>query len=316
MDTLPAGRADRDRRADDPRLAAALRRLRGRRPVRLGRDGPHPEPAGRDPAPPTDLGRTPADAPGEPGRRRPASARRPDDALRGVAPGPAGSAPAAPPTSAGSLTGSPQGGCAMRKPLLSLAAVALVAAACSIEQLGGSPAARRRVTTRAPSRRPTPPAQPAATPYRRRDLSRTRESTRSSTPTRTGSRPSRSTSTPRRTRSRSATSTTATGPTRRASASRSGSTPSTRAIALPTSDTFAISRRRRADAVHATRTRCCSGSGSRRARCVDRARPDAALTFVIDTSGSMAARGPARARQGFAAQARRRARAATTASRS
>ena len=42
---VPAGRADRDRRADDPRLAAPLRRLRGRRPVGLGRDRADPEPA-------------------------------------------------------------------------------------------------------------------------------------------------------------------------------------------------------------------------------------------------------------------------------
>ena len=39
------GRPDRHRRAADRRVAAALRRLRGRRPVRLGRHGPHPQPA-------------------------------------------------------------------------------------------------------------------------------------------------------------------------------------------------------------------------------------------------------------------------------
>ena len=38
-------RPDRDGRADDPRLAAALRRVRRRRPVGLGRDRPDPQPA-------------------------------------------------------------------------------------------------------------------------------------------------------------------------------------------------------------------------------------------------------------------------------
>ena len=44
---VPARRPDRDRRADDPRLAAALRRLPGRRAPRLGRDRPDPRPARR-----------------------------------------------------------------------------------------------------------------------------------------------------------------------------------------------------------------------------------------------------------------------------
>ena len=42
---VPARRADHDGRAHDRRVAAALRRLRRGRPVRVGRDGPDPEPA-------------------------------------------------------------------------------------------------------------------------------------------------------------------------------------------------------------------------------------------------------------------------------
>ena len=58
---VPAGRAVRHRRAHGPRLAAALRRLRHRRPVRLGRDGARPEPARGDPRHRADRARVPGD---------------------------------------------------------------------------------------------------------------------------------------------------------------------------------------------------------------------------------------------------------------
>ena len=96
---------------------------------------------------------------------------------------------------------------------------------------------------------------------------------------------------------------------RRASASRNGSTPSTRAIRRPTDATFARPRRRRPDARSSTHATSCCGSASRPASRPSGTRPDAALTFVIDTSGLDGPRGPPRAGQGLAAQARPRPRA-------
>ncbi len=45
VDRFLPGRPGRDRRADDPRLAAPLRRVRRRRALGVGRDRPDPEPA-------------------------------------------------------------------------------------------------------------------------------------------------------------------------------------------------------------------------------------------------------------------------------
>ena len=106
------------------------------------------------------------------------------------------------------------------------------------------------------------------------------------TPTRTACRRSRWTSTPPRTRSPSATSTTATSPTRPASGSRSGSTPSTRAIRPPRtgpSPSRSTAPRPRSP----TRTDVLLRIGIKARESTEQTRPNAALTFVIDTSGSM-----------------------------
>ena len=70
--------------------------------------------------------------------------------------------------------------------------------------------------------------------------------------------------------------------------SRNGSTPSTRATRRPEDATFARPHRRRPDARSSTHATCCCGSASRPATRPSGSRPEAALTFVIDTSGSMA----------------------------
>ena len=56
----------------------------------------------------------------------------------------------------------------------------------------------------------------------------------------------------------------------------------------PEDGTFAVHVDGGADPVPRPAARSCSGSASRRATSSERTRPDAALTFVIDTSGSMA----------------------------
>ena len=126
----------------------------------------------------------------------------------------------------------------MRKPLLSLLAVALVAVGCSSLPPRTRQAARSRrirsTTGRPPHRSLRRPRPTAGSP------SRTRASTRMSIPMRTRSRRSRSTSTPPRTRSRSASSPTAIGRIPRACGSKSGSMPSTRAIAAPADEAFAV----------------------------------------------------------------------------
>jgi hypothetical protein len=204
----------------------------------------------------------------------------------------------------------------MRKPLLSL---------------GPRGRARRRLQHLGRTQRPTgrlrptaagaPPAHPfccepapsfAAAP-RRTTGSRSPipARTRSSTPRSTTSRRSGSTSTPPPTRSPAGSSTTATCPIRRASASRSSSTTSTRATPRPRTTPFAI----HADggptpflAPDETLLRI----GVKARDVADDARPPAALTFVIDTSGSMSRENRLGAREAVAGPARRDAPAATT----
>ena len=152
----------------------------------------------------------------------------------------------------------------MRKRLLSLATVALVASACS------SSSAPSGGYVQPPDPRSSPAdARPHAGRRRRRTTappSKTPGRTRSPTPTRIACRRSRWTSTRPRTASPSASSTTATCPTRPASGSRNGSTPSSRATsrrARPRSPSRSTAPRPRS----AARATSCSGSGSRRATC-------------------------------------------------
>ena len=112
-------------------------------------------------------------------------------------------------------------------------------------------------------------------------------STRSPTRTRTASRHSRWTSTPRPTGIAQRFVADGNLPDPAASGSRNGSTPSTTTTRPPSDGTFAVHVDGGPTPVPRPRTRCCSGSASRPATSSERARPDAALTFVIDTSGSM-----------------------------
>ena len=189
----------------------------------------------------------------------------------------------------------------MRKPLLSLAVVALVATAC------GSVRVERQADVQAPDQQhhqPTyPPPAPAADAVRRRHLpgpgQRTRRRYRRGPrlDLRAGRRHRLVRDRPALRRRRQPC------PIPPASGSRNGSTRSTRATQPPRQATFAIARRRRPDAVHRARTRSCSGSASRPASVASgrgRCRADLRHRHVrLD-----GARGPARARQGFAAQAR------------
>ena len=215
--SVPARCPDRDRRADDRRVAAAVRGVPRGRALRVGRDRAGSEPArgGAGSASRGVRNPPPSMAPTD----------RPDGAL--VAPIRDLRVPLCRPRPRRSgARGSPQGGCAMRKLLQSLVLVTLVAGGCFVVRaLRLLP--RHRIphhpTSACGHARPRRPRRTTASP------SRTRASTRSSPPTGTASRPSRSTSTRRRTPSRGATSTRATCRIRPASASRSGSTPSTRA---------------------------------------------------------------------------------------
>ena len=157
---------------------------------------------------------------------------------------------------------------------------------------------------------PPPIAWPeAAGPdaVRRRHLRGSRRQPVSSTPTRTGCRPSRSTSTRRPTRIAQRYVDDGYLPDRPASGSRSGSTPSTRATRRPTTTTFAIvadggptpfTDRRRGPPAHRP-------AGPRRAR----PRPQGRGADVRDRHVRLdGARGPPRAGQGRARAAGRRAR--------
>ena len=250
-----------------------------------------------------------------PGARRPAvgsrgtiradraSKRRPDGALV-AAPGTCVTTLVVPPKCPGAGPhGIRTGGRAMRTPLLSLVAVALVASACS----GASSDRLLRSAHRHPATTYRRPHRGRVSPNRRRTTAsptRIPASTRTSIRSRTTCRPSRSTSTPRPTPSPSATSTMASGRIRPASASRNGSTPSSRAIEPPLDDTFAIV----ADGgptPFTDRDEVLLRIGLQARDVRDRARADTALTFVIDTSGSMEREGRLGARQGRARTTRR-----------
>ena len=150
----------------------------------------------------------------------------------------------------------------MRKPLLSLVAVALVAAACSSGTSSSGGYARPPDPPQ--HHQPTSPpkaAEPAQTPYD--DVTfQDPGATPPHTLTRTRSRPSPWISIPPRTRSPNALSPTATSPILPVSASRNGSTPSTRTTRRPRkapSPSTSMGRRPRSS----TSATCCSASASR-----------------------------------------------------
>ena len=171
----------------------------------------------------------------------------------------------------------------MRKRLLSLATVALVASACSSSSApsGGyvqppDPGHHQPTTPHAGRRRRRTTASPSRTPGR----------TRSPTPTRTACRRSRWTSTPPRTASPSASSTTGNLPDPASIRVEEWINAFEQGYEPPRQATFAVQ-------VDGAATPF-GGQGDLLLRIgikardsSERARPDAALTFVIDTSGSM-----------------------------
>ncbi len=257
---------------------------------------------------------------GDPGTGTPAaSTGRPDGAPRGADPGPAGSASPAPPMSAGSPPQAPRrevAPCASR--LLSLAAVALVAAAC-----GSCSSSSRRATSDHPDppqhHQPTSPPrapEPAPDAIRRGHLRGPRQPTPPPTPTRTASRPSRWTSTPPRTPSPSASSTTATCPIPASIRVEEWVNAFDQGYPAARRRHVRGPRRRGADPVRRRSASSCSGSGSRPASRRERHAPGRRPHLRHRHLGFDGARGSARARQGFAAQARPRRSAAAIRSRS
>ena len=241
--------------------------------------------------------------PGEPWARRAASRRRPDDAPRGVDPGPAGPPRRPRPRRPGVARGSSQGGCAMRKPLLSLAAVALVVGAC-----GGSAHRRAAPAASRPTpditSRPPPPRRPAASALRRGHLR--------------GSRDQPLVDTDEDRVSTFALDVDTASYTIAQRYVADGNTPDPASVRVeewvnafdqgypaPRRRHLRDPRRRRPDSVHRPATRSCSGSGSRPASRPSGPAPDGRADVRHRHLRIDGARGPARAGQGRAAQARR-----------
>ena len=185
----------------------------------------------------------------------------------------------------GALTGSSQGGCAMRKPLLSLAAIAIVATACSSSGMSHAPSNGSN---------PEHHRDDRATPLdrQRRHIRRCHVRGSRCQPVR---RPGRGPGVDVRARRRHRlvhhrpALHRGRQPARSCQRSRRGVGQRVRAgLRAARGRRVRDLGRRRADARSPTPTRSCSGSGSRRARSATGARQDASLTFVVDTSGSMA----------------------------
>ena len=277
--------------------------LPGRRPVRLGRDGADPQPARSGPGA---ARRGAARQVRRPGTRRPstASTRRPDGALRGVDPGPAGSALAGPAHVGRESSGTPRREVA---PCASHSCPWPRSPSC-VGGLRLASAVERRLRPSHPTRNTTSRHRHRTRcaglhAVRRRDV----RGSRHEPDHRYRRGPRLDLRHGRRHRlvhaSPSATSPTATRPT-----------PASVRVeewVNAFDQGYARARRQSTFAVHV------DGAPTpfidqRRGPAPDRdqgprvvraaSRPDAALTFVIDTSGSMAPRGSPRARQGFAAR--------------